>query len=325
MGMMAGQRAPWVLLTTFALGLGIGIFAVPLLAPSPQAAPAPKPASAPATVAAVFVPPLAAEAPRDGYGDAVRLGEALVRETRRNAPAHVGNALACANCHLDAGRKPGAAPLWAAFPNFPAWRAKNGQINSFQKRVQDCFLYSMNGNPPALGSRELLAIEAYAAYMAAGLPLGQSPAGRSFPKIAAPALAPEDGRGSAVYTARCSACHGADGEGQIVDGAQAFPPLWGQGSYNWGAGMATIDKAAAFIKANMPQGEEGSLSVQEAWDVAWFIDGKVRPQDPRFAGSPAATRARHHDQPFSRYATRVGGVLLGDPSSTPPAGRQSAD
>ena len=43
--------------------------------------------------------------------------------------------------------------------NFPAFRKKNGEINSFQKRVQDCFLYSMNGVPPPLGSRELLAIE----------------------------------------------------------------------------------------------------------------------------------------------------------------------
>lgn len=85
--------------------------------------------------------------------------------------------------------------------------------------------------------------------------------------------------------------------------------------------MATIDKAAAFIRANMPQGQEGSLTVQEAWDVATYIDGKVRPQDPRFATSPAATRALYHDTPFSRYGTRVAGVLLGDPASTPPSAR----
>jgi thiosulfate dehydrogenase len=262
---------------------------------------------------------LPATAPADAYGDAVRLGERLITDTQTLAPRHVGNGLVCSNCHLDGGRKAGAAPLWAAFVNFPAFRKKNGEINSFQKRVQDCFLYSLNGTPPPLGSRELLAIESYAAFMARGLPSGASPAGRGFPAIAAPALAADDSRGAAVYAERCSVCHGPDGAGQTVAG-QVYPPLWGARSYNWGAGMATIDKAAAFIRANMPLGEEGSLSVQQAWDVATYIDGKVRPQDPRYAGSPAATRQRHHESAFSRYGTLVAGQRLGDPRTTPPAG-----
>lgn len=67
--------------------------------------------------------------------------------------------------------------------------------------------------------------------------------------------------------------------------------------------MATIDKAAAFIHANMPLGQEGSLSVQQAWDVATFIDGKVHPQDPRFDGSPEATRSDTIIHPFPDTAT----------------------
>jgi thiosulfate dehydrogenase len=276
--------------------------------------------AAPTAKPVAFVVPTAADAPKDAYGDAVRLGEKLLRETAATAPQHVGNGLACSNCHLDAGRKAGAAPLWAAFVNFPAFRKKNGEINSFQKRVQDCFLYSMNGNPPALGSRELLAIESYAAYMARGLPSGVSPAGRGFPKIAAPATPADATRGGAVYIEKCATCHGSDGAGQASAGKIVYPPLWGARSYNWGAGMATIDKAAAFIHANMPLGQEGSLTIQQAWDVATFIDSQVRPQDPRYAESPQATRKRHHDSPFSRYGTVVAGRVLGDPANTPPSG-----
>lgn len=267
-----------------------------------------------------FIPPLADDAPKDAYGDAVRFGEQLMTDTARLAPQYVGNGLVCSNCHLDAGRKAGAAPLWAAFVNFPAYRAKNGEINTFQKRVQDCFLYSLNGTPPPLGSRELIAIESYAAFMARGLPSGKSPPGRAFPEIDAPKQKPDDRRGSEVYAQKCSACHGPDGAGQKFAGGPVYPPLWGARSYNWGAGMARIDKAAAFIRSNMPQGNEGSLTVQEAWDVAHYIDGKTRPQDPRFATSAGATRALHQDTPFSRYGTSVGGVLLGDPSNTPPSG-----
>jgi thiosulfate dehydrogenase len=266
-----------------------------------------------------FVPRLAAGAPADAYGNAVRRGERLMTDTPTEAPRYAGNDLVCSNCHLDAGRKAGAAPLWAAFVNFPAFRTKNGEINSFQKRVQDCFVYSLNGTPPPLGSPELLAIESYAAFMARGLPSGISPAGRGFPKIGTPAQPGDDARGAAVFMEKCSACHGENGAGQKV-GDTTYPPLWGAKSYNWGAGMATIDKAAAFIHANMPQGQEGSLSVQQAWDVATFIDGKVRPQDPRFEGSPQATRLRHHDSRFSRYGTLVSGNLLGDSATTPIAG-----
>jgi thiosulfate dehydrogenase len=306
------------LLAGMVLGGVVGAAAVAVFggtAPTPAPSPI---APAPATKA--FTPPRAAMAPADAYGDAVRRGERLITDTATLAPRHVGNGLVCSNCHLDAGRKAGAAPLWAAFVNFPAFRKKNGEINSFQKRVQDCFLYSMNGTPPPLGSPELLAIESYAAYMARGLPSGVSPPGRGFPALAAPARPGDDARGAAVFAEHCSTCHGADGGGQTVAGT-AYPPLWGARSYNWGAGMATIDKAAAFIHANMPQGAEASLSVQQAWDVATFIDGKLRPQDPRFATSAEATRRRHHDSPFSRYGTVVAGVRLGEPATTPPAGR----
>jgi len=305
-------------------GLGLGVVAGAVaMAALDRMASNPREVLPPAPqhrLAASFTPPLAAAAPADAFGDAVRLGEKLLTDTKALAPRYVGNNMACSNCHLDAGRKAGAAPLWAAFVNFPAFRKKNGEINSFQKRVQDCFIYSMNGKPPPLGSRELLAIESYAAYMARGLPSGVSPSGRGFPSIAAPQQPADDARGASVYAEKCSVCHGADGAGQLVDGKVVFPPLWGAKSYNWGAGMATIDKAAAFIHANMPLGEERSLSVQQAWDVATFVDGHVRPQDPRFAVSPQATRARHHNSPFSRYGTVVAGRLLGDSKSTPVAG-----
>lgn len=272
---------------------------------------APQPAAAPARPIAPQPPPESA-IPAGPDGDAIRRGLAIITDTRTAVPQHSGNALRCSNCHLDAGRRAGAAPLWAAYGNFPVWRAKNGMINSFEQRVQDCFVYSINGKPPPLGGEVLVAVSAYAAWLARGQTIGASPPGRGFPRIAAPALAPDDGRGQAAYARHCAACHGADGQG-LIDGATVVnPPLWGPRSYNWGAGMATVDKAAAFIRANMPLGQGGTLSVQDAWDIAWFIDGHARPQDPRFTGDVAATRARHHNQRWSRYGTRVGGDTLGN-------------
>ena len=69
----------------------------------------------------------------------------------------------------------------------------------------------------------------------------------------------------------------------------------------------------------------GRLTDQQAWDVAAYIDGKPRPQDPRWAGSPAETRRKFHNGPQSLYGTVADGVLLGGDGPPKAAkGRQGA-
>ncbi len=125
-------------------------------------------------------------------------------------------------------------------------------------------------------------------------------------------------RGEHVYQEKCALCHGANGEGQSSNGQIVFPPLWGANSFNWGAGMAAINNAAAFIKANMPLSQGNTLTDQEAWDLAMFMDGQERPQDPRFSESVEQTRAKFHYTPMSMYGQLVNGVLLG--KNSPPSG-----
>ena len=75
--------------------------------------------------------------------------------------------------------------------------------------------------------------------------------------------------------------------------------------------MGRISNAAAFIKANMPLGLGGSLSEQQAWDVALYMNSHDRPQDPRYKGSVQATRQAFHDTDDSMYGREVGGRVLG--------------
>ena len=58
--------------------------------------------------------------------------------------------------------------------------------------------------------------------------------------------------------------------------------------------MHQVDMAAAFIKSNMPYGAGNTLSDQEAWDVAAYVNSRPRPQDPRFADSLEKTREKFH-------------------------------
>jgi thiosulfate dehydrogenase len=108
-------------------------------------------------------------------------------------------------------------------------------------------------------------------------------------------------------------CHGADGQGRQAEGRTVFPPLWGENSYNWGAGMHRINTAAAFIKANMPLGKPNSLTDQQAWDVAAFVNSRERPQDPRFSGDVEQTRSKYHDHQ-GYYGNTVAGEVLGSKS-----------
>ena len=116
----------------------------------------------------------------------------------------------------------------------------------------------------------------------------------------------------------CAMMNWAQADGIAIALHGNFPALWGTKSFNWGAGMGNIKNAAGFIQANMPLGLGGTLSDQQAWDVATYMDSHERPQDPRFKGSIAATRTLYHDKPDDMYGVMVNGQLLG-------AGTSSAD
>lgn len=296
--------------------------AAPVQSPSPVAASAKpvSPAAKPqAKSLAPYTPPPESEIPKGPFGDMVRLGEAIFHDTQHNAEGFVGNDLQCSNCHIDRGRQPHSAPLGAAYLLYPAYRAKNGHVNSFQERLQGCFRFSMNGKAPAFNDKVLVALETYAYFLAKGGPTGVAVEGHGYPKLKQPEKPADYDRGAQVYAQHCALCHGAGGEGQkSADGQTVFPPLWGARSFNWGAGMGSINNAAGFIKANMPLGLGGTLSDQDAWDVATYMDSQERPQDPRFNGSVAETRKKYHDEPTSKYGIVVNGILLGEKS--PPSG-----
>jgi thiosulfate dehydrogenase len=111
------------------------------------------------------------------------------------------------------------------------------------------------------------------AFLSSGYPVFAQVEGQSFPRITP--LEPDTIRGATTFAAKCAVCHGVDGAGTDV-----FPALWGNGSYNIGAGMARIQTAAAFIKVAMPQTAPGTLTDQEAYDLAAYVNSKPRPDFP---------------------------------------------
>jgi thiosulfate dehydrogenase len=268
--------------------------------------------------AAIFEPPALSAIPSGPEGEAIKRGMAIFDDPRIHAAQFVGNSMACKNCHLDHGRQANSSPMWAAWVAYPQFRKKTGTINTMEDRIRGCFLYSMNapnspsGVPPPEGSDVYRDLQAYFRWLATGAPTGARMKGAGYPTPPLAQAGYDPSRGQQVFLQKCTACHGIDGQGaQTPGGKVVYPPLWGPQSFNWGAGMARIDLTAGFIKANMPFDQPRTLTDQQAWDVAAFVDSHERPKDPRQTGTVAENAKENFSGQKSYYGMIVAGKLVG--------------
>jgi thiosulfate dehydrogenase len=211
-------------------------------------------------------------------GDSVRRGKELLENTHSMLPKYVGAKINCTSCHLASGTTPNAGPWVGIVTKFPQYRARSGKMDTLPDRVNDCFERSLNGKRLPLDSREMTDIVTYMTWLSNGYEVGAKIEGSGMPKLKLQ-RAPDMENGKIVYQAKCTSCHQANGNGSYdaVGKKIIFPPLWGPDSYNIGAGMARLHTAAGFVKHNMPLGQGGSLTDEEAWDVAAYFTQMKRP------------------------------------------------
>ena len=215
-------------------------------------------------------------------------GMRLNLETRALLPQNVGNSLNCTSCHLNAGTVADGSPYVGVSAFFPSYAPRAGRVITLADRINGCFLRSMNGKPLPADSADMKAMVAYFDWMKRETKPQDKVAGRGVGKMDM-AIKPNVDNGKQVYSTQCAVCHGKDGEGlKQADGRVIYPPLWGDESFNIGAGMARTYVAAAFVKRNMPIGfhqkfplGQGGLSDQDTVDVAEYFTHQPRPD---FAG-----------------------------------------
>jgi len=216
-------------------------------------------------------------------GQLVR-GMRLHLETKALLPQNVGNSLNCTSCHLNAGTVADGSPFVGVSAFFPSYAPRAGRVITLEDRINGCFKRSMNGKPLPSDSANMKAMVAYFDWMKKETKPQDKVAGRGVGKVDM-AIKPNVEDGKQVYSKQCAVCHGKGGEGlKQADGRVIYPPLWGDDSFNVGAGMARTYTAAAFVKRNMPIGfhekfplGQGGLSDQEAVDVAEYFTHQPRP------------------------------------------------
>jgi len=221
-----------------------------------------------------FSPPSPETIPGSQLGEQIRLGYEIVVNTQEYARPYVGNRLNCTNCHLDGGLNPNAASFVGLAAVYPEYRARNARMNTLTDRVNECFERSLNGRALPPDSSKLQAVVAYITWLSRGVPSGASISWRGLQRIQSRRPIDSD-NGKKVFASKCVFCHGSDGLGTM-----AAPPVWGPQSYTIGADMARVSVAAAFIKSNMPRSWGWSLSDDDAYDVAAYINAQPRPDFP---------------------------------------------
>ncbi len=217
--------------------------------------------------------PSPAPLPTGAVGELASYGRNLLVNSRALLKPYIVANVDCGSCHVAAGTKARGGTLVGIAAQFPQWNKRAHRVIALEDRIAECFLYSMNGHPPAYHSREMLALVTYITEISRGTPIGSGRNPQTSLAQFRPPHAPNRAHGSHIYTQKCSACHGANGAGNAV-----YPAVWGNLSFNSGAGMNRLTTMASFVRYNMPQNAPGSLSDQDSYDVAAYVLSHERPK-----------------------------------------------
>jgi thiosulfate dehydrogenase len=252
-----------------------------------------------------------AEMEKEPNAEELNYGKELVANTAeylgpKGKVKAISNGMNCQNCHLQAGTAPLGNNYGAVASTYPKVRARSGKEEDIQKRINDCFERSLNGQSLARDSKEMKAMVAYINWVGKDVPKGEVPIGSGLYEVPLLDRAADPAKGKLVYEKQCASCHQADGKGMAKpDGSgYLYPPLWGENSYNHGAGLYRISRFAGYVKANMPLGatfEQPILSDEESWDLAAYVNSMDRPKKDLTQDWPDISK-KPMDHPFGPFS-----------------------
>lgn len=211
--------------------------------------------------------------PEDQMTEYIVYGKEIFDETNTVLDRNVGNQLSCTSCHANGGLTQSSSMVGVT-TQFPQYRPREGVVFTIEDRINGCMVRSMNGEKIPSDSEEMRALVSYLTYISEGIEVGEDIPWRmlnTMKEIPEPSV----DSGERLYTEKsCIACHGQNGEGT---GPNTGPALWGDNSFNDGAGMNRMSKMSGYVLNNMPLGD-ATLTDQEAADLAAYILSHERPE-----------------------------------------------
>ena len=225
----------------------------------------------------------------------------------KGSVARIANGMNCQNCHLKAGTQPWANNFATTYTTYPKISSRSGKEQTLYDRINSCFQRSMNGKSLDTSTKEMQAMYGYIKWLGKDVIKAKKPEGAGLPKLAFINRAANPLKGQEVFINLCQRCHGDKGQGKLnADGVEyLYPPLWGNDSYNDGAGLYRLSDFASYVKNNMPyQGTSHwspFLTQEQAWDVAAFVNSQPRPHKDSSKDYPDLKK-KPFDTPYGPYA-----------------------
>lgn len=318
--MMVGLLLSVTLLTAILIGVIVMVFSGGSLPPLNPTQPTDMQAVAVAVVdtykgvipkEGIWMAPDWSSVDQESNAEDIKYGKELIANTSaylgpNGKVKKISNGMNCQNCHLNAGTEPLGNNYGAVASTYPKVRARSGQMENVEKRINDCFERSLNGKALADNSKEMVAMVAYMSWLGKDVPKGESPKGSGIYEVPFLDRAADPVKGKSVYARQCQSCHMEDGQGMSKPdkSGHIYPPLWGDNSYNDGAGLYRMSRFAGYVKTNMPLGatfERPLMTDEEAWDVAAYINSLPRPKKDLSKDWPDISK-KPIDHPFGPFS-----------------------
>ena len=265
---------------------------------------------------ATWVAPLMKDIPQGEEGDLIRYGALLLTDTyvqlgpgaQDEKMRFSGNGLNCTSCHQDNGAKQFGLPWMGVSQTYPQYRGREDKVAGLEERINGCFERSLNGKSMAVDSREMKAMVAYVNWLSKDMP--KDVFGLVTPKFEGPNRKADVKKGEEMYNRFCMSCHGKNGDGYQSmsaggSGSHVAPALWGENSYNDGAGMNRLLTNAAFVHSNMPLGtvwNHPAITTEDTYDIAGYLSSRERPQMSGLEKDYPNLEKKPVDCPYIPYA-----------------------
>ena len=226
-------------------------------------------------------------------------------------PLFKGQLMNCSTCHAQAGTVPNAWPFTRTYSLFGDRALQTDPVHEGEVYAplgywrdtttvnRDCGINCAGQGHIPVGSDEMLALNAWVRAVTDGIYAGEGillpelklkvnntkiPGARNpiFSRVLGDATFKANvAAGKLSYGRACASCHGKDGLGKWSDrDGYTVPPVAGPGSHTKAGGPYMAPVLAAFIQRQMPLSRPGSLSEQDALNIATYLTDL--PRDSRW-------------------------------------------
>ncbi len=133
-----------------------------------------------AAIALACIGPLDARAAEQAAGTETNsIQQAVQRGAEMFAHDQFGGVRTCETCHFDGGRTAGKLPNGEAVPRlvgvaatFPRFAPRLQGVITLSQQIDNCITGALQGNPPALGSPQMVDLETYVTSLSKGVVMG---------------------------------------------------------------------------------------------------------------------------------------------------------